>query len=389
MGLGDGSVLGATKIFGQGSNSNPWTMVLVAEGYKDTQMTQFHTDAQSFANTLIATAPFDTLLPAINIYRLDVTSTDSGADDPAACGGTGAAPATFFDASFCNSGNLPAPIRRLLLVNEENVITAVSAHVSHWDMIMVLVNSTIYGGSGGTIAVFSMAQGANEIGIHEMGHTAFRLADEYDYWQSCATDVGHDNHPAQEPSQPNVTIDSARATIKWGNLVLASTPMPTTSNANCAVCDPQPNPFSADTVGAYEGADYYHCDAFRPQFNCRMRKLGHPFCAVCRREIVLALTLHLPSKTVSKDIKDVEKQISEGLKLKDAEIHPWGETALAERLSRLEGTIAGMAHFITREQRPDLGRGALRGEADTPREARTSQRASGLRRRPVRKRRST
>jgi hypothetical protein len=256
-------------------------------------------------------------------------------------------------------------------------------------MIMVLVNSTIYGGSGGTIAVFSMAQGANEIGIHEMGHTAFRLADEYDYWQSCATDVGHDNHPAQEPSQPNVTIDSARATIKWGNLVLASTPMPTTSNANCAVCDPQPNPFSADTVGAYEGADYYHCDAFRPQFNCRMRKLGHPFCAVCRREIVLALTLHLPSKTVSKDIKDVEKQISEGLKLKDAEIHPWGETALAERLSRLEGTIAGMAHFITREQRPDLGRGALRGEADTPREARTSQRASGLRRRPVRKRRST
>ena len=61
--------------------------------------------------------------------------------------------------------------------------------------------------------------------------------------------------------------------------------MPTTTNANCAICDPQPNPVAAATVGAFEGADTWHCGAFRPQFNCYMRALGQPFCAVCQRRI--------------------------------------------------------------------------------------------------------
>jgi hypothetical protein len=405
----DGAVLGATKIVDHGSDNSRWNLVIVSEGYRATETAQFHTDALNFANTLFATAPFDTLQGAINVHRLDVTSTDSGADDPTGCGGTGATPATFFDASFCTSG-----IRRLLVVDNASVIATVTANVPTWNMILVLVNSPIYGGSGGAVAVFSKAASANEIGLHEMGHTAFGLADEYEYWAGCGTgEAGHDNHPAVEPTEPNVTINSNRTTIKWASLVSAMTPMPTTSNANCADCDAQANPQPAGTVGAYEGAHYFHCDAFRPEFNCRMRMLGVPFCAVCRRQIVATLTPFLPPKTIFKEIKDakheklekfeakefklekiekpelkefklekVEKRElkefkpekievegkrldAEFPKLKDGEIDPWRDLDdIRNRVAQVETTLARLTHFITPEMRPDLSRGALRAEAD-------------------------
>jgi len=226
---------------------------------------------------------------AINVYRVDVSSTDSGADDPAACGGTGAMVATYFDASFCNSG-----IRRLLSVDSASVINVVNAQVPQWHAILVMVNSPIYGGAGGQIGTFSKAPQALEIALHELGHTAFGLADEYEYWAGCGVDTNRNNHPASEPSQPNVTIDSNRATIKWGTLIAAATPMPTTNNANCAVCDPQPNPLPIGTVGAFEGAHYYHCDAFRPEFDCKMRALGFPYCAVCSGVIRDTLLSFMP-----------------------------------------------------------------------------------------------
>jgi hypothetical protein len=400
MGTGDGSVLGTTKIVDHGSDADRWNLVLVSEGYRSTQMGQFQTNAQNFVNTLFATAPFNTLQSAINVHRVDVTSTDSGANDPTACGGSGANPATYFDGSFCNSG-----IRRLLLVNNTTVFNVVNAEVPAWDMILVIVNSTVYGGAGGAVGTFSLASGANEIGMHEMGHTAFGLADEYEYWAGCGVDTNRNNHPAAEPAEPNVTINLNRSTIKWGDLILASTPLPTTNNANCTVCDPQSNPLPADTVGAYEGAHYYHCDCYRPQFNCRMRMLGVPFCAVCRRVIVNELTPHMP-KSLFKEIKDAKfeklekielkefrrekferwekwdkperkefkelKPEVEGLKLDASEVEIFQPEEIWQRFTELELKVEQLSHFITREQRPDLTRGALQGEPAKPTAARRS-----------------
>ena len=152
-------------------------------------------------------------------------------------------------------------------------------------MVMVVVNSTVYGGAGGAVATFSLAPAANEVALHEMGHTAFGLADEYEYFLGCGVDTDRNSHPAVEPIEPNVTIDSNRNTIKWRDLIAATTPMPTTANADCTRCDPQPSPVGAGVVGAFEGAHYFHCAAFRPEFNCRMRALSNPFCAVCTRRI--------------------------------------------------------------------------------------------------------
>jgi hypothetical protein len=289
VGAGDGTIVGATKIVDNGPDAARYNLVIVAEGYQAAQLAQFAADARRLVDKLRATAPFDRLMPGINVHRLDVSSTDAGADQPTACGGSGATPRTFFDATFCTGG-----IQRLLTVDAVRVVQAVNARVPAWHTIAVIVNTPIYGGSGGSVAVYSLAAGADEIALHEMGHTAFGLADEYQYYRGCGSDTDRDRHPAGEPGEPNVTVDRNRATIKWRDLIAAATPVPTTANPDCTQCDSRPSPVPPATVGAFEGAHYYHCGAYRPQFDCRMRTLGQPFCAVCRRAIEQTLQPFMP-----------------------------------------------------------------------------------------------
>ncbi len=285
----NGEVLGITKIADAGDPKLRWNVVIVSEGYRSAEMAQFKTDADQFANTFLTTAPYDRLRAGINVYRVDVASTDSGARDPTGCGGTGAKPKTFFEASFCTSG-----IRRLLVGNSGRVIKVVKNLLPQWHVALLQVNSPIHGGSGGEVPTFSKAPNAIEIGLHEMGHSAFGLADEYEYFAGCAIDHGHDNHSSSEPSQPNVTTNKNRATVKWRSLIQATTAVPTTQNANCASCDPQPSPVPAGTVGLFEGSDYFHCRVYRPEFNCRMRNLNQPFCGVCQQVIEKKLAVFLP-----------------------------------------------------------------------------------------------
>jgi hypothetical protein len=75
---------------------------------------------------------------------------------------------------------------------------------------------------------------------------------------------------------------------------LTAQQVPTTQNADCTKCDPQLSPVPDGTIGAFEGAHYYHCGAYRPEFNCRMRQLGHPYCVVCRKRIVDLISPYLP-----------------------------------------------------------------------------------------------
>ncbi len=299
MSTSDGSVIGATKIVDNGPDTARYTLVLVAEGYQNSELAQFHQDCQDLVDHMFTTPPLDELdlRCAFNVYRIDVASTDSGADDPTTCGGGGVSRATYFDATFCGDG----VIERLLTVDSGSVINVVDAHVTHHDRIVVIVNSTTYGGSGGAVAVTS--KGGNWLGVamHEMGHAVFGLADEYDYWQGCGTgEAGHDHYTGPEFAQANISATSDRATIKWASLVAAATPMPTTTNANCSDCDTQgvPAGVTAETIGAWEGAGYNHCGAWRPTFRCMMRDLS-AFCGVCRARIRTVLAPYAQPTTVT------------------------------------------------------------------------------------------
>lgn len=303
MTTADGTVLGTTALVDNGPATVRWSLVILGDGYQSNQMSQYATDAQRFVDEFLETAPFDIRSPVINVYRVDVTSTDSGADDPTTCGGSGLVARTYFDAAFC--GQIQGVrLRRLLTVNRRTAISVADGQVPWWDSIVVIVNSTVYGGSGGVPAVFSLAANAAQIAIHEMGHSAFGLADEYEYLRGCNSgETTQNRHPSVEPVEPNVTINTNRLTLKWRSLVAPSTPIPTTRNANCTICDPQPDPFpGAVVVGLYEGAHYYHCGAFRPVFNCKMRNLTTnttppvpiPFCPVCQLRIRQVLPTVVP-----------------------------------------------------------------------------------------------
>lgn len=156
-----------------------------------------------------------------------------------------------------------------------------------------------------------------------------------------------------------MTIDSNRATIKWGDLINAATPMPTTSNANCANCDPQPNPLPVGTVGAFEGAHYYHCDAFRPEFNCRMRALGFDFCAVCQRRIRHTLWPFVPKPRIPDwgDIWDRIKGIHPDWVSDPA---PWDLMRLIDVLRRSRGprealVLDELSEVLARVEQMDVG----------------------------------
>jgi hypothetical protein len=280
MSTADGTVIGTTKIVDHGADNTRWNLVILSDGYQVFQLGQFASDAQNFVNALFAARPFDELQGVINVHRIDVASNQSGADDPPTCGGTGATAATYFDASFCNNG-----LRRLLVVNDGTVIDLANAQVPRWHMALVLVNSTVFGGSGGPVAVASLAPGSADIAIHEMGHTAFGLADEYSFYVGCGAETDHDHHPPGEPSEPNVTRESNRFFIKWRHLIESTTPVPTKSNPDCTQCDNSVSPVPAGTIGAFEGAKYYHCGAYRPEYDCRMRNSGSQFCAVCQQVV--------------------------------------------------------------------------------------------------------
>lgn len=289
MTTNDGSVHGSTQIVDNATPFHAFNVVVLSEGYQVGELAQFAADAQTFADILLDTAPYKQLRSHINVYRVDVSSTDSGADDPEAK----TTASTYFDASF--NGLDGTRDHRVLESLSTTALATAFAHVPLYTVVMVMVNSTVYGGSGGggnPLATFSLGVdgngiGAHEIGLHEMGHASFGFADEYDFLNSLTdAEPGQEHYPGLvEPGEPNVTINTNRATLKWRGLVAAATPLPTSANPDCAKRNSTADPLPG-AVGLYEGAHYYHCGIYRPQQTCRMFALGIPFCAVCQDTII-------------------------------------------------------------------------------------------------------
>lgn len=279
MTTADGTVVGLTKIFDSGTPGTRWNLVFVSDGYQAAQLGQFATDAQDVVDRLLIEPPFDRpeIQCGINAYRLDVTSTESGADKPNCSdgGGDGTTKDTYFDSTFCSDGET----QRLLSGDTTLVRETVEDLLPEWDQIIVICNDPERGGAGGVVA-WTSNSGSDwrEVAIHELGHSAFGLADEYDYG-------GPDNFTGTA-SQPNVSTDGNPATCKWSAMVTAGPANPTRANPNCGATDPGPSPVPTGTVGTFEGAKYSHCGCYRPVWNCMMRDTGAVFCPVCTDTIV-------------------------------------------------------------------------------------------------------
>ncbi len=275
--LEEGRLVGITKLVDNGSSTEQWNLVLLSEGYRESEIPDFRQHSEDFVSKLKATPPFTELWDLINVYLVNVASIDSGIADPKNPQDN---PRTYFDARFYNF----ALNDRLIVANQDLALLVVRQNVPEYNVAMMIVNTKLYGGSGGTVAVFSAHPQSAKIGIHEMGHSAFGLADEYEYAGSNGL-IG--NHYSGQPrSESNIATSIERAKLKWGHLIDQELEIPFFRNPNCNDFSPNPPPHLTGKVGAFEGAFHHHCGVYRPEAFCIMRSLGHKsFCKVCADRI--------------------------------------------------------------------------------------------------------
>lgn len=305
MGPEDGRVIGLETVLETGHSKFKYTIVLVAEGYTRDELDIFRRDTEHFADVLFSYSPFRESMCSINIYRLVVESAESGADILPECNdGKTVEVRTYFDAYFPDTS-----VCRYLMVS--GVLNEVESVMPYWNKILVIVNSDRYGGRGGSIATFSKAESHWEgapidwadIMVHELGH-GFGLADEYMYFFGCDLDGPENDNwdPKLSLNRPNVDCDTinraiTRDTVKWSDLILDSTPIPTKVNNDCSKCDYTGSPVDDGVIGIFEGAYYHHCGVYRSEYNCAMNRgtvdggEGR-FCTVCQRHIEKELEVY-------------------------------------------------------------------------------------------------
>lgn len=245
----------ATTVLETGPAAARMDYVFVGDGYTAGEMAKWQADAKKVIDGFMADPLFAANRGAMNVRRVDVASNQSGVDEI----DRGIYRDTAMDGQFgCYN------IERLLCVNSTKVYNLVGSVLApdQRDVIIVISNSTRYGGSGGAIATLSMHASSVEVALHEIGHTAFKLADEYDYG-TCDL--------SGEPSEGDVSLNYSRS-VKWGSQIAASTPVPTPLNT-----------YSNGTVGTFRGAQYCTSGKYRPTENSRMRTLGYPWHAVNER----------------------------------------------------------------------------------------------------------
>lgn len=253
--------VGSAKIRDVGPDTNRIVIVVMGDGYTAANLSagSFTTHASNLVNAFDGYPPWDEYLDAVNVYRVDVESNEAGADgDPTQA----TARDTYLNASFWTSN-----IERLLSIDatgRSRAIAAANAQVGPgvWDNIFVLVNSTKYGGAGGSISVSSVHPSSDLIILHEYGHTFAGLADEYE--------SSYPGYPDGD-GEPNVDFDASGPGLKWLPWVESGTPLPTPETATYA-----------NSVGTYEGARYRTTGIYRPWQNCGMRSLGPDFCPICK-----------------------------------------------------------------------------------------------------------
>lgn len=238
-------------------------LVFLAEGYQSSEMGKFRSDVQTIVNGLLAQIPISTYAAFFNAFAVEVPSVESGTDHPGtAADEPGGIPVqfrnTYFNSSFDVSG-----VHRALVADNGKVFNVLASHFPMWDAAFVIVNTSWYGGTGGSVSTFSTHPSTVEIALHEMGHSFGDLADEYDY----GAVPGHES--------PNSTSETDRADIRWNDWILPTTPVPTPETGTWA-----------SAVGLFEGAVYNVSGWYRPKLNCKMQSLGVAFCEVCREQLI-------------------------------------------------------------------------------------------------------
>jgi hypothetical protein len=253
-----------TKVNDAGDPSTSVDLVFLAEGYKADEMGKFRDDVRKMSDILFSEAPYNDYKNRINIWAVESVSQDSGTDIP----GDGIFVNTAMNFSFYTFD-----IDRYLTSQDIKSINDYAANAPH-DNIIVLINSSKYGGGG----VYNYYTGTTtdhvlspKVFIHELGHGFTGLADEY-----YSSEVAYEEfYPLSvEPWEPNITT-RVNFDIKWKNLIPRGVPVPTPASDKYK-----------DVTGMFEGGGYSAKGIYRPEMDCRMKSNGPKgYCTVCREAV--------------------------------------------------------------------------------------------------------
>lgn len=303
------------EIYNNGPSSEKMDIVILGDGYSQSEMGKFAADAKRMADVLLNNEPFRKRKTDINIRAIETPSTVSGVNRPH----PGVFKRTVLSTHY---GSFDS--ERYVLAYDNRLIRDIASAVPY-EFMVILINERTYGG-GGIYNLYTTVSVDNKFGeyimVHEFGHHCGALADEY-YTSSVAYEIPEIK---TEPWEPNITALFDKDNLKWKDLVEAGTPVPTPWNKEPfdafgyriqqerdslrAAKVPEEEMealfmrqmkqedefFSAekyrDQVGAFEGAGYMARGLYRSQIDCIMYTRHMEFCKVCQRSLEDVIDLY-------------------------------------------------------------------------------------------------
>lgn len=238
-------------------------IVVLGEGYTESEKSKFLDDCQAFATEIFRYEPFKSRATEFNVRAVWRASQESGASMP----GENIWKETPLDSRYYTFGS-----ERYIMIDDLQKVRNLAANVPY-DLIYVLSNTKKYGG-GGIYNFYGISAAgdpkfAGKVYVHEFGHLFTGLGDEYG-----GNGIGEDGEfypKSVEPWEENITtlVDFDRK--MWKKMLPEGTEIPTENL-----------PQSSRTIGVYEGGGYQERGIYRPWPNCLMRSFTiDEFCPVC------------------------------------------------------------------------------------------------------------
>ncbi len=283
-------------------------LLILGDGYTAQERSKFEEDAKRATEILFSRSPFKEHRKDFNVWGLCPPASEPGISRPS----TGQYRHPPLGTSYDTFDS-----ERYIMTTDNKALRDVASWAPY-EFIEILTNSKTYGG-GGIFNLYATVAADSEwmpyVFVHEFGHHFAGLADEY-YTSDVAIEPSGQRI---EPWEPNATALLDPAMLKWKDLVVAGTPVPTPwrkaefeayekdIQAQRRQIRKENRPEGemdalfekekkhedellgtdkySDRVGAFEGANYEARGYYRPQENCIMFTRYDRFCAVCRRAI--------------------------------------------------------------------------------------------------------
>jgi hypothetical protein len=252
------------EVINNGSSNEVVDIVIIPDGYTESEMDKFKNDCDKFVGYLYNASPYKENEHKFNVWGIIAPSTESGTDIPAE---------NIWKNTVVNSQFYMFDLDRYLMTNDNKTLRNIASNAPY-DQIFILVNTKKYGG-GAIYNHYSVCVSDNNsseyIFTHEFGHGFAGLGDEY-----YTSDVAYnDFYPLDvEPLDPNLTT-LVNFESKWKDLIEEDLPVPT--------------PVTLDyrnKVGVFEGGGYMANGVYRPMQDCSMKSISvDNFCEVCKRSI--------------------------------------------------------------------------------------------------------